>query len=120
MNWITRHSPIFVVNLLVGGLAVAAPTRAAMLAPTPPMGWNDWAHYQCHYTAKTILANAKALVSTGLAARGYDTVTIDDCWMSRHRNAAGELQPNPKRFPHGIAPVVAAVHAMGLKFGIYE
>jgi alpha-galactosidase len=40
-----------------------------ILAATPPMGWNDWAHYQCGYTAKTILDNARALVSTGLAAR---------------------------------------------------
>jgi alpha-galactosidase len=51
------------------------------LAATPPMGWNDWAHYQCDFTAETILANARALVSTGLAARGYRTVTIDDCWV---------------------------------------
>ena len=40
------------------------------LAATPPMGWNDWAHYQCDFTAGTILANAHALVRTGLAGRG--------------------------------------------------
>lgn len=84
------------------------------------MGWNDWAHYQCNYTAQTILDNAHALVTSGLAARGYDTVTIDDCWMSKDRSADGNLQANPKRFPHGIKPVADEVHALGLKFGIYE
>jgi alpha-galactosidase len=84
------------------------------------MGWNDWAHYQCGFTADTILANARGLVSTGLAARGYKTVTIDDCWMQKDRDASGNLQPDPKRFPAGINPVADTIHAMGLKFGIYE
>lgn len=102
---------------------VAAAATAAQphpLAATPPMGWNDWAHYQCNYTAQTILDNARALVSTGLAARGYDVVTIDDCWMGAKRDAAGNLQPDPQRFPHGMKPVADAIHALGLKFGIYE
>jgi alpha-galactosidase len=98
----------------------SAPGRQSNLAKTPPMGWNDWAQYQCHYTAKTILDNARALVTSGLAARGYVYVTIDDCWMAKQRDATGNLQPNRKRFPHGIAPVADSIHAMGLKFGIYE
>jgi alpha-galactosidase len=84
------------------------------------MGWNDWAHYQCGYTAQTILDNAKALVSTGLAALGYNTVTIDDCWMQKDRDASGNLQVDLQRFPQGMEPVARAVHALGLKFGIYE
>lgn len=102
----------------LGQQARAAPV--AGLAPTPPMGWNDWAHYQCDYTAKTILANAKALVRTGLAARGYDTVTIDDCWMLKTRDSHGDLQADPRLFPNGMRPVATAIHALGLKFGIYE
>lgn len=101
--------------------ALAAPTQGApSLAATPPMGWNDWAHYQCNFTAQTILENAQALVHTGLAARGYDTVTIDDCWMQKDRDAKGDLQADPARFPHGMKAVVDEVHALGLKFGIYE
>lgn len=99
------------------------PAKAAkphLLAATPPMGWNDWAHYQCHFTAQTILENARELVKTGLAARGYNTVTIDDCWMLKTRNRQGNLQPDPARFPDGMKPVVEAIHALGLKFGIYE
>jgi len=84
------------------------------------MGWNDWAHYQCGFNAQTILDNATALVKTGLAARGYNTVTIDDCWMLKTRDAKGNLQPDPERFPHGMKPVADAIHHLGLKFGIYE
>jgi alpha-galactosidase len=102
-------------------LGIGAPAGSMNpLASTPPMGWNDWAHYQCGYTAQTILDNARALVSTGLAARGYNTVTIDDCWMQKDRDARGDLQADPQRFPHGMKPVAGAIHKLGLKFGIYE
>lgn len=89
-------------------------------APTPPMGWNDWSYYQCGIDEKTILDNARALVTTGLAKKGYDTVTIDDCWMSGQRDAQGNLVADPQLFPHGMAYVGRQVHDLGLKFGIYE
>ncbi|MGH9407270.1 MAG: ricin-type beta-trefoil lectin domain protein [Terriglobia bacterium] len=115
--------PLMALALIVVAAASALGARSSSaknLAATPPMGWNDWAHYQCGYTAQTILANAKALVSSDLAARGYRTVTIDDCWMQRDRDASGNLQADPQRFPQGIKPVSDAIHALGLKFGIYE
>lgn len=98
----------------------ASHAHSEPLALTPPMGWNDWAHYQCGFTAQTILDNAQALVNSGLAAAGYDTVTIDDCWMQKSRDARGNLQPDPRRFPQGMKSVAQAVHGMGLKFGVYE
>ncbi|WP_273942192.1 glycoside hydrolase family 27 protein [Kutzneria chonburiensis] len=128
-----RRSTIQAVGLLAAVLTAAAglaapaggsPTATsgdgAQLALTPPMGWNDWAHYQCDFTESTILANANALVSTGLAAKGYDTVTIDDCWMRTNRDSAGNLQVDTTRFPDGMPYVADKVHALGLKFGIYE
>jgi alpha-galactosidase len=113
---------VFLVSVCSGAApAAGAPANGGKsLAATPPMGWNDWAHYQCDFTAQTIVDNAGALVKTGLAGRGYNTVTIDDCWMQTKRDASGNLQVNPQRFPHGMKPVVEAVHALGLKFGIYE
>ena len=118
-RWPALVAPaILYLGACLGPQAAAADGR--QLARTPPMGWNDWAHYQCDYTAATILANARALVRSGLAARGYDTVTIDDCWMLKRRNGRGDLQPDPRRFPHGMRPVAAAIHALGLRFGIYE
>ncbi|WP_370071621.1 NEW3 domain-containing protein [Streptacidiphilus sp. MAP5-3] len=123
-------------GLLLGTPAVAAtaPTAAAVnatgnaagtaqypdYAPTPPMGWNDWSYYQCGINEKTILDNAHALVTTGLAKKGFNTVTIDDCWMAPNRDAKGNLVANPTEFPHGMAYIGQQLHKLGLKFGIYE
>ncbi|HJS91294.1 MAG TPA: ricin-type beta-trefoil lectin domain protein [Steroidobacteraceae bacterium] len=114
--------PFLLLIAAAAGLGLPRMSLGAQhpLALTPPMGWNDWAHYQCDFTANTILANARALVRTGLAARGYDTVTIDDCWMLKRRDSHGNLQPDPARFPRGMRQVAAAIHALGLRFGIYE
>ncbi len=90
------------------------------LALAPPMGWNDWSYYQCTIDENLIVDQAKALVSTGLAAAGYDTVTTDDCWMAQTRAADGSLQADPDKFPHGMAWLGEQIHALGLKFGIYE
>jgi alpha-galactosidase len=91
-----------------------------VLAATPPMGWNDWAHYQCRVDEQIVVENARALVDSGLAAKGYDTVTVDDCWMASSRDAGGDLVVNTAKFPHGMAWLGATLHSMGLNFGIYE
>ena len=90
------------------------------LATTPPMGYNNWSFYQCKISEDVILAQAKALVSTGLAKKGYDTVTIDDCWMSKQRDKDGTLVADAQKFPHGMMWMGEQIHALGLKFGIYE
>ncbi|MFF0626489.1 glycoside hydrolase family 27 protein [Streptomyces sp. NPDC004296] len=110
--------------------ASAAPSRAPgaryesgypNLAPTPPMGWNNWSYYQCGgLNEQVVLDNARALVRSGLAHRGYRTVTIDDCWMAKQRGPEGELVADTAKFPHGMAHVGQELHKMGLKFGIYE
>jgi alpha-galactosidase len=115
--------PRILILICLSGLATVAragESKSPPLAQTPPMGWNDWAHYRCGFSAQTVLANARALVKTALATRGYNTVTVDDCWMQKTRDAAGNLQFDPQRFPDGIRPVADAIHKLGLKFGIYE
>ncbi|WP_328302017.1 ricin-type beta-trefoil lectin domain protein [Streptomyces sp. NBC_00435] len=102
--------------------ATAEPTATSdtPLALTPPMGWNNWAHYMCDIDEAKVVANADALVSTGLAAKGYDTVTVDDCWMEKSRDADGALVVDTEKFPHGMAWLGQYLHARNLKFGIYE
>ncbi|MEU3059719.1 ricin-type beta-trefoil lectin domain protein [Streptomyces subrutilus] len=102
--------------------AAAEPTATSdtPLALTPPMGWNNWAHYMCDIDEAKVVANADALVSSGLAAKGYDTVTVDDCWMTRSRDADGALVVDREKFPHGMEWLGDRLHAKGLKFGIYQ
>src|SRR5438552_2873566 len=80
----------------------AAPPNGDNLARTPPMGFNNWARYECGVSESVMTRNADALVSTGLAAKGYDTVTVDDCWMTKSRDTNGNLVADSTRFPHGM------------------
>ncbi|MEV6792392.1 NEW3 domain-containing protein [Streptomyces sp. NPDC051320] len=100
--------------------AASADNPYPNLAPTPPMGWNNWSYYGCDISENDVLSNARELVSSGLAAKGYDTVTTDDCWMTHSRDTQGNLVADPQRFPHGMAWMGGQLHALGLKFGIYE
>ncbi|MGH7523099.1 MAG: glycoside hydrolase family 27 protein [Gemmatimonadales bacterium] len=97
-----------------------APTPSPILAATPPMGWNSWNKFGCNIDEQLIEQTADAMVSSGMHAAGYQYVNIDDCWMAKTRDAAGNLQSDPVRFPHGIKAVADYVHAKGLKLGIYS
>mgnify|MGYP003337144216 CR=1 FL=1 len=55
-----------------------------------------------------------------MAAAGYEYVVIDDHWQASQRDRDGRLRAHPERFPDGIAGVAEAVHALGLKLGIYS
>jgi len=89
------------------------------LALTPPMGWNSWNGFGCKINEATLRAQADALVSTGMREAGYIYVVVDDCWHGA-RDAHGDIQPDPVRFPSGIKALAHYVHARGLKFGIYS
>jgi alpha-galactosidase len=104
------------------GVRTARPALALSngLALTPPMGWNDWNAYGCNVSETLVKQTADKLVSSGLAAAGYQYVNIDDCWLQHSRDAAGNLQPDFAKFPDGISGTAAYVHSKGLKLGIYE
>ncbi len=100
--------------------AASASAEANGLAPTPPMGWNDWYSAYCGVSAQLVEQTAQEMVSNGMKAAGYDYVNIDDCWMAPSRDSSGNLVADPTRFPGGITPVADYVHSLGLKLGIYE
>jgi len=90
---------------------------ADALARTPPMGWNSWNVWGPAVDAQKVLAAAEALERSGLAAHGYQYIVIDDAWEGT-RGADGVLHPNEK-FPD-MRALADAVHARGLKLGIYS
>lgn len=101
---------------VAAGLAVSA---AADGFETPTMGWSSWNTYRVEISDSLICGQADAMVATGLAAAGYDHVNIDDGFFGG-RDADGRLLVHPVRFPRGLVPVVAHVHSLGLKAGIYS
>jgi alpha-galactosidase len=91
-----------------------------VLSPTPYMGWNTYYGLGGDFTEDTIKSIADSLVSRGLAKAGYDIVWLDGGWQAdQSRSAAGDLQPNPAKFPNGLKPLVDYIHSKGLKAGIY-
>jgi alpha-galactosidase len=109
--------------------SAAATTPAINTAPsynglslTPPMGFNDWAGFECTSAMNETLftRTADEIVALGLDKLGYDYVNIDDCWMQKNRDASGNLQVDASRFPHGLKWLGDYIHSKGLKFGIYE
>ncbi|MFQ4148097.1 NPCBM/NEW2 domain-containing protein [Arthrobacter sp. LAPM80] len=118
---------------LMAGPATAAPeTSNAVAVPeagsnadwakalTPPMGYNNWAHYMCNINEKLFRDQADAIVAKGLDKAGYDTVTVDDCWMQKDRDANGNLQTRAATFPSGMKALGDYIHSKGLKFGLYQ
>ena len=97
------------------GLRIVGGTDA--LARTPPMGWNSWNVWGPAVDQDKVRAAAEWMERSGLAAHGYQYVVIDDAWMGT-RGADGVLRPNEK-FPD-IPALAAALHARGLKLGIYS
>lgn len=99
------------------------------LLKTPPMGWMAWERFRCDVDCKDDPVNcisevlfrdmADRLAEDGWKELGYEYLIIDDCWMSMLRDEDGRLQPEPSRFPGGIAKLARYVHDRGLKLGIY-
>jgi hypothetical protein len=125
---------------LAAPMAVAAITATPAQAatkypgapdPTPVMGWSGWSFLRLGVTATQVRGEAKALVSTGLAAAGYRYVNIDDGWyqcpgpQGPNVDAYGRWVVNTAHYPNvgsenGVQALAAYVHRLGLKFGIYE
>ena len=124
--------------LAFAGQSAARSTRrgGAVLAPTPPMGWNSWNSFA------TTINESQALETAGIMAEkllpfGYTVLTIDIQWYEPNASsytyssnpepaldAYGRLIPAANRFPSsaagkGFAPLAAKVHKLGLKFGIH-
>jgi alpha-galactosidase len=85
----------------------------------PVMGFSTWYAFRTAISESLVLEQAELLVSSGLAAAGYNYFSLDDGWMDSERDASGQLQGDPAKFPSGMAALVGQIHGLGLKFGIY-
>ncbi|MGZ3958074.1 MAG: glycoside hydrolase family 27 protein [Flavisolibacter sp.] len=91
------------------------------LAPTPPMGWTSWNTFEINISEQLVKDMADVMVSSGMRDAGYVYLVLDDGWMAMERDPkTGDLVADPKKFPHGLKPVIDYVHAKGLKFGLYN
>ncbi|MGK6324354.1 glycoside hydrolase family 27 protein [Sphingomonas sp. DT-51] len=109
---------------------------ARLLAPRPPMGWNSWNSFATTINEAQARETA-AIMREKLLPFGYDVFTVDIQWYEPNAtsyeynqvatptlDAHGRVIPAPNRFPSsadgsGFTRLAAAVHAMGMKFGIH-
>ena len=138
---------IGLVRAAIGVGAAALPLLAAQAAPVdplaptgrwsgytvgraelPPMGWNSWNAFDTDIDEAKIFGSAQKIVDSGLAAKGYRYVNLDDGWWLKRRTSDGRILIRTDRFPsaaqaeggNGFRPVTDRLHAMGLKAGIYS
>lgn len=99
-------------------------------AAIPIRGWMTWERFTCEedctrfpetcISERLIMTMADAMEKEGFVAAGYNSVQIDDCWLASKRDANGDLQADPQRFPRGIKFVADYVHSKGMKLGLYS
>lgn len=89
------------------------------IALTPPMGWNSWNIYGNKITHERVLANAKAMASSGLINHGWTYLNIDDAWQGKRGGEFRAILPDSTTFPD-MQGLVNEVHDLGLKIGIYS
>jgi len=95
--------------------------------PLPPMGWSSWNSFSNTVDSTVVIEQAKSLVASGLKAKGYDYVNIDEGWWKGQRNQHGDILVDskqwpalaPKEQPGDMANIVRYIHSLGLKAGIY-
>ena len=117
------------MKILLSALVVSSLIGVSATIKPPPMGWNWWNEVAAKYkfwhpypNETQVLDNAKALLSTGLAAKGWRYVNLDCGYSSGKRDpTTKKLVADPKLFPHGIPALSKAIRAQSslLKFGIY-
>jgi alpha-galactosidase len=94
-------------------------SKAAILAPTPYMGWNTYYGVGGYFNEATIKSVANSLISSGLARAGYRIVWLDFGWATGGRDSNGQLVVDPTQWPDGMAGLTAWLHQQGLQAGIY-
>lgn len=99
-------------------LKLAEPIKPAN-PKTPLMGWSSWNTFGAEISEGVIVETARAMVTNGLRDAGYVYVNLDDGFFDG-RYPDGKLKIHARRFPEGLKGTVDAIHALGMKAGIYS
>lgn len=133
-RWTRRiAAQVLVLGLALAGLASldrqapsvplsadpAAVSTSQIGVTPPPLGWASWNSFASSIDHNTIKAQADALVSSGMAAAGYNYVNLDDGWWQGARDADGNIVVDENLWPGGMKAMADYIHSKGLKAGIY-
>lgn len=103
--------------------SVAIPFQRAIRDALPaarqprPVHYNGWeAIYFRHDPAEL------AEIAGRAAALGAERFVLDDGWFGRRdddTSSLGDWTIDPRKHPKGFAPLIAKVHALGMRFGLW-
>ncbi|KAH9247345.1 hypothetical protein BASA81_015062 [Batrachochytrium salamandrivorans] len=115
---------------------------------TPLMGWSTWESLAKNVSDEHVMRNVRYLVTSGLQAKGYTMIQIDDGWQELNRQtqwtsrvnypkrpnnkkalgglpafvgngSPGCIVPDPIKFPRGMQKLGEELKANGMRFGLY-
>jgi len=109
---------VLAVSLLLGNALIAQ--NKSNKTPRPPlMGWASWNQFGAKIDEGVIKGQADAMVSSGLAAVGFQYINIDDGFFNK-RYSNGMLRIDSIKFPKGMKELADYIHSKGLKAGFYS
>jgi alpha-galactosidase len=120
-----RQTPVFAGQYTMGGYGAASRAwhgyvRGHVL-PHPgelrPVLYNSW-----EATGFAVDEAGQRGLAAQAAAMGVELFVMDDGWFGARLDdhaGLGDWTVNPHRFPDGLAPLVADVHRLGMRFGIW-
>jgi alpha-galactosidase len=117
------RSTLALCGLLASSLVATATLSAQKfegLAQTPPMGWNSWNTFQTNISEDLVKGVVDAMKKNGMYDAGYRYIVLDDGWMTRDRDKAGNLIADPVKFPYGMKHLADYAHSQGFQFGLYN
>ena len=83
------------------------------------MGWSSWYGFTQNINETMLREMGEGMISSGLHAAGYEHIWLDDGWAVSREPNTGRIQEDRKIFPSGMKALVAYIHSLNLKFGIY-
>ena len=85
-------------------------------APRPVM-YNSW-----EATEFNVNEPGQVALAEKASKLGVELFVMDDGWFGMRNDdhaGLGDWEVNPEKFPHGLKPLIAYVHALGMDFGLW-
>ncbi len=95
-------------------------TRILPHAPKPrvrPVLYNSW-----EATTYNVDEAGQEVLADKAASLGVERFVMDDGWFGQRKDETaglGDWYVNPKKFPHGLKPLIDKVHSLGMDFGLW-
>merc|ERR1711907_144425 len=119
------HQCLLNCLLLLLGCAAFCSGLDNGLGLSPPMGYSSWNDCASQITEARIRNVTRHMIETGLAAKGYVHINVDEGWF-KGRDSQGNMQEDRDKFPSGMKALGEWIHDQDvpgkgkiMKYGLY-